>query len=432
MLLHFVDNIKGVENPTKKVSMIGMLKVYIDTNGCEEAKLDAQRLKNLVCGTSYVCTNDARTADIVVFLACGHLQANENESIRKIKRLISLKKSSCMLVVGGCLPEINPEAVRRIHKGCMIGPDHWDFFCDVFNQSKEKITDVHANELCITSKSANPSLRLPFRGLNTLLDELARPKSKKTWYIKIVNGCKENCTYCSDRLAFKQCKSEPIDTIISQFELGLKSGFKDFYLVGRDLGSYGFDVGSDLPTLLNRMLENHRAKNYELQLYNVSPGALVDFYPKLKEVFSSGKISLVGSHIQSGSDRILGLMGRPYSIYEWLKTVKEIKEKYPGIHFSTSIIVGFPTETEQDFEKSMELLDFALFDKVDLYMYEGRPNLPSLRLGGQIPERVKEMRSDLMRHKLILHDITKNAKRMEIGLLAKNLISYANLLADKS
>jgi threonylcarbamoyladenosine tRNA methylthiotransferase CDKAL1 len=409
--------------------MNGMIQVYIDANGCEETRLDAQRLKNLICGSDYVCTDEVSLADIIVFYACGHLQVNENESVRIIKRLMSLKKSSGRLVVGGCLPKINPEAIRSIYEGCMVGPEEWDFFCDLFNQSKERIHNVYANELCTLSKltSPNTSSRSSLSWLNTLINEFgrARVRSEKNWYIKIISGCRENCTYCSDRLAFKCCESQPIETIISQFELGLKSGFKNFNLVGRDLGSYGYDLGSDLPTLLNKMLENHTAENYKLRLYNISPRSLVDFYPKLKEPFSSGKISQIGNHVQSGSCRILGLMGRRYTTRESLKIVKEIKEKFPDISIDTSIIVGFPTETERDFDKSMDLLNSMLFDHFDLYTYEERPNLPSLRLKGVVPYQVKKMRLNRLRRKLILNNINKNVKRIKIGSLIQSLIELS-------
>ena len=271
----------------------------------------------------------------------------------------------------------------------------------------------------------------PFRWLNIFLDrlELGRDRSKKNWYIKIITGCRENCTYCSDRLAFKQCVSEPIDSIVSQFELGLKSGFRNFYLVGRDLGSYGYDFGYDLPTLLKEMLKNHASEDYKLHLYNLSPRSLVSFYPRLEEQFSSGKISQIGSHVQSGSDRILGLMGRRYSTYDWLRTLKEIREKYPVIRFVTSIMVGFPTETEQDFDKSMDLLDSPLFDQFDLYSYEGKPNSPSLLLGELVPQKIRKMRLIRMRRKVLLNYI-KNIRRIEIGHLMRTLISYIDLLFE--
>ena len=176
-----------------------------------------------------------------------------------------LKKSIAEFVVWGCLTKIDPEAVKEIYEGCMVAPEQEDFFCNLFNLPKERILEVNANELCTMSKLSKPypHLRPPFRWMNVLLDklELGHNESKKNWYIKIITGCRANCIYCSDRLAFNHCRNQSIDSIIYQFELGLRNGFKNFYLVGRDLGSYGHDIDSDLPTLLKKMLINHCTEN---------------------------------------------------------------------------------------------------------------------------------------------------------------------------
>ena len=118
-------------------------------------------------------------------------------------------------------------------------------------------------------------------------------------------------------------------------------------------------------------------------------------------------------------------MGRRYTTRESLKIVKEIKEKFPDISIDTSIIVGFPTETERDFDKSMDLLNSMLFDHFDLYTYEERPNLPSLRLKGVVPYQVKKMRLNRLRRKLILNNINKNVKRIKIGSLIQSLIELS-------
>jgi MiaB/RimO family radical SAM methylthiotransferase len=400
-----------------------MKKVYIDTNGCEEARLDAQKLKNFLCGTDYASTDDARIADIIVFYACGHLQESESESIGIIKRLINLKKDSSMLVVWGCLPEINREAVENVYEGPMIGPENWVFFSDLFNQPKERMYCVHANRLSIRNRLMKPPL-LSGLGLLNLLWDAFHYESRRVWYIKVASGCRENCTYCSDHLAFKCLRSQPMEMIISQFELGLEKGFKRFFLVGRDLGSYGRDIDTDLPTLLNRMLESHPDMDYQFSLYNMSPKSLIELYPRLDNLFSSGRIYEVGSHIQSGSDRILRLMGRNFSIAEWLRIMKNISRNYPNTLLATSIMVGFPTETEQDFGKSLELVDDILFDQVDLYKYEERPNLASLRLGGRVPNKVKEARFRMMTRRIIVNSIIKKIRRRETFYLAQFMILY--------
>lgn len=400
------------------------MKMYIDTNGCDEARLDVQKLKNLLNGTDYICTDDARLADIIVFYACGHLREYEDESITVIKRLIRLKKKSTALVVWGCLSEINRNAVESVHKGPIIGPENWDYFCNLLSQSKERMSCVYANRPSILNKLIRPHFPSIGAILNLLYD-VFHYQSRKIWYIKIESGCKERCTFCSDHLAFKGFRSDPMDAIISQFELGLEMGYKHFGLIGRDLGSYGAGGGSDLAALLNKMLENHRDQDYKLSLENMSPKSLVELYPRLSGSFSCGKIFKIGSHIQSGSGRILRLMGRRFSVREWLRIMKDINKNYPNVRLVTSIMVGFPTETEQDLSKSMQLLDEQLFDEVDLYKYEERPNLASLRLSGRVPNRVKETRYKMVRRKIIICNIRKRMRKFQIFYLVQSLMLHA-------
>jgi ribosomal protein S12 methylthiotransferase len=401
-----------------------MKTMYIDTNGCDEARLETQKLKNLLNGTDYVCTDDARLADVIVFYACGHLRKYEDESITTIKRLIRLKKKSAVLVVWGCLSEINRNAVESVHKGPIIGPENWDYFSSLLDMSKERMSCVHANRLSIQNNLIRP--RFPSVGaiLNLLYDVL-HYQSRKIWYIKIESGCKERCTFCSDHLAFKGVRSEPMDAIISQFELGLEMGYKHFSLIGRDLGSYGADAGYDLPALLSKILENHRHQDYKLILENMSPKSLVELYPRLSSSFLDGKILKIGTHIQSGSGRILRLMGRRFSVREWLRIMKEINKNFPNVRLVTSIMVGFPTETEQDLGKSMLLLDEQLFDEVDLYKYEERPNLASLRLSGRVPNRVKETRYKMVKRKIIICNIRKRIRKFQIFYLLQSLMLNA-------
>ena len=118
-------------------------------------------------------------------------------------------------------------------------------------------------------------------------------------------------------------------------------------------------------------------------------------------------------------------MSRRYCTDEWLKTVKEIKKNYPDISLETSIMVGFPTETDDDFSKSMELVNSMLFDHVDLYSYEERPNLPSLRLGGKVPNELKEIRFERAKRKLLLNAVNKSVRKTEIGSLIQSLIDLS-------
>ncbi|MCJ7635385.1 hypothetical protein MUP77_23725, partial [Candidatus Bathyarchaeota archaeon] len=240
--------------------------VYVDTSAgyaCEEARLDTQKLINLIRQahnqeTSLVSTNDPKMADIIILHCCGHLRDREIDSVNTIKKIRTISKKSAQLIVWGCLPVINPRSLEKVYDGPVIGPDNFGYFANLFGLSEAKAFDVYANTLCYHNQSIDPEMspgikrvRLPGFLKKELVPMLysKREIAEKTWYIKILNGCKNHCTYCSDRLAFEQLKSKPLGTIVEEFGLGLKKGYELFWLVGRDLGSYGHDIGLSLVNL---------------------------------------------------------------------------------------------------------------------------------------------------------------------------------------
>lgn len=388
-----------------------MKKVYVDSMGyCEEARLDTQRLINLVKLSSqqnnFVYTNDICQADVIIYNACGHLRSKQDESIRDIKNLLGLKKKSAKLIVWGCLPKINPASLKGVYNGTLIGPEEsWDFFHDYFNVPKTGEFDIDANtlnkcnipkqrvngQLSQREKITNLYARFEFHR-DRLINFAKKRTREKMWYIKIVSGCKHSCTYCSDKLAYKSVRSQPIEKIIKQFQLGLNKGYRKFFFVGRDLGSYGYDIGTTLTDLLNAIIKRYNQIDYKIFLVNVSPSSLIELYPELEQALASKKITYLGSHIQSGSNKILKLMGKNFSLAKWVEIINDISEKYPKINLETSMMVGFPSETDEDFENSLNLLNDVLFDRIVVYKYNERPNLPSLKIKGRIPEIIKSKR----------------------------------------
>ena len=407
-----------------------MKQVYVDsTDWCEEAKIDTQKLINLIevsnNQSKFSYTDNLCEADLIIYRACGHLQILEDKSIRDITELLRLKKRKARLLVWGCLSKINPDSLKAVYYGPLIGPEEaWDFFCSYFSLPKKKINEIYANTLnrsYISKKLDNEQKskikKRTIKGkiFNLVDSQRGRLHARarilqNLWYIKIVIGCKNNCTYCSDKLAFNSVKSIPIKKIIKQFELGLRRGYKYFYLEGRDLGSYGYDTGSTLADLIDQMIERHPNIDYKIFLNNLSPNSLVDLYPRLERALASKKIFHLGSHIQSGSNRVLKLMGKKISLNRWVEVVKEIQKKYPKIQLATSFMVGFPSETNEDFSKTVNLMHYVLFDRISLYKYSERPNLPSLRIKNRISESIKNKRYNRIKLQITICRIKKQMR----------------------
>ena len=395
-----------------------MKKVHVVSNNyCNEAKLETQRLINIIRNASappaYTYTNKIDDADLIIFYTCGHLQTTEADSMNTIRRILSQKKASSELIVWGCLPKINPESVRRVYRGPMVGPEDWAFFYELFDQPEETADNVNANALSIddglTIENAGPFSRAFWRFWRFLRYFDVQPK--RIWHIRIVSGCANCCTYCSDKLAYRSVRSQPIDRIIQQFAHGLRNGYTYFSFVGRDLGSYGCDMGLSLADLLQAIYEKHPDQDYKLLLDQVSPNKLIDIYPDLDSSILSNKVFELGSHIQSGSDRILNLMGKRFKVDEWIRVIKSISRDHPQIRLQTSIMVGFPTESEQNFRESINLVNNALFDEIFIYEYNERPGLPSLRIKGRISEKTKRKRERRMNFYATLNMYKKRISR---------------------
>ena len=393
------------------------MQVFVDTNRfCEEASLDSQRLVNFLKKIGHNHTTDIKEADIIIFYACGHLDWQEDDSVRIIKEIIRLKKPSSKFIVWGCLPRINPHSLRRIYDGPFVGPEDWTFFSDYFGKPREVLNNTYANALNIHARlidaGRSPQRRIYNFGHGWFYG--ARTKERETWYIKLESGCRNFCSYCSDRLAFGCVKSVPVERVLEQFEVGLRKRYKYSYFVGRDLGSYGFDMRLTLADLLNEIAERYTNHDYKVYLTNFSPNSLIDIYHDIDHSFLSENTYELGSNIQSGSDKILKLMGKAFPLCEWMTVMKDIDKNYAKIRTRTSIMVGFPGETDEDFQESVNLVNTTLFDRIDVYAYAERPNLPSLGLKGRIPEAIKRQRYDRMRFLAAVNNFRKRVKRVRI------------------
>ncbi|MCJ7635240.1 hypothetical protein MUP77_22980, partial [Candidatus Bathyarchaeota archaeon] len=163
--------------------------------------------------------------------------------------------------------------------------------------------------------------------------------------------------------------------------------------------------------LLDKIMDRYSDQDYALVLRNISPNTWLDMHAEFGHLLSTGKILEIGSHIQSGSQRIIKLMGQDINLPKWIEAIKDVEKRYPAIYLTTSIMVGFPSETDEDFRRTKELLNIIAFDNIYVYKYDERPNLPSLRLPGRIPEEIKKARYDEIFYLATRSEIRKRINR---------------------
>jgi threonylcarbamoyladenosine tRNA methylthiotransferase MtaB len=381
------------------------LQVYIGTNGCVEGQLSSKQIEQFFKMNEYTITTDSQNADIVVFWACGLTEPRQKDSLDIIKRIQANMDPTAKFIVWGCLPKINPQALRAVYDGPLIGSLDKKFFEGIPEKVIVPLDDIERaaaeNDLISRDRSEDSGQKHIGRLTSTVLlykqgkDKVSAhiKKSSKLFYISVATGCTGHCTYCSERPVYGKVKSRPMDEIISEFKEGLKQGYNRFSLIATDLGSYGIDIDCNLHELLGKMIKIENKKNYKIILNQVGFLQLKKISSDMEEIFASGKIEKLDCPVQCGSNRILKLMGRRHTAEEWREYMLGVNKKFPKIQLSTQFMVGFPTETDEDFKATLQLLDRPLvLDSIYVFKFSGRPAVGASKISGQVPEETKELR----------------------------------------
>lgn len=216
--------------------------------------------------------------------------------------------------------------------------------------------------------------------------------SPKTCIVEIAESCLGTCSYCAIKLASEKFHSFPEEQIFESFRSGLKNGYKDFALLAGDIGCYGVDMGTNLPNLLKKLfaLEN----DFRILLWDLNVRWFIRYYDEFRSVLkaNSRKVSRIVLPIESGSNRILGLMNRGYEIEKVKNCILDFQKTIPDLRLETHIIVGFPGETEEDFQESLELVKEIRFSKVVVFKYEDRPNTRASVFPDKVPKEIIDRR----------------------------------------
>jgi tRNA A37 methylthiotransferase MiaB len=370
-------------------------KACILTLGCPESRIDSARVQLFLRKNSYAITRKIKEADLILLRTCGLTENNEKESLEAIRNIKLAKKKDATFLAWGCLSKINPSALKREYSDLTFGEIDEENLNE-FAEAEMPIEDIHANEILPKFKNRTSSkniLRSSFHFLVLLLGGGVHPICRweksvgSPFFIKVSSGCLGGCTFCAVKKSRGTLRSKSVDSVLVEFKKGLASGYKDFRLLATDLGAYGRDKGYRLVDLLSRMIEEEG--RYVISLRNVNPCWFIEMYEDMKPILASGKIRFISSAFQSGSNRILQLMGRRYTIEEYKRCFQDLNREYPDILLSTQVMAGFPTETEQDFQRSERILKEIRFDKVEVYRYSSRSGTSAAKLDGHVSEYIK-------------------------------------------
>src|SRR4030042_3865991 len=282
-------------------------KVCVLTNGCPENRIDCSRIQKFVSDNGCTITAEINDADVIVFNACGLTESTQEHSIDIIKFIETRKKPFAELIVCGCLPKINKSRLREVYQGFAFEHD--------IEQLKEVIDirtdpeDAYSNRLL--PRAQVPSVhRRTFADLKKIarlmsikerltkpyyehLDQIINVFRPQSFCIKVSSGCPNRCAFCAVKVSRGELKSKPVDRIVEEFKEGLAKGYKEFSLLGTDVGAYGIDKGITLVDLLKRLVKIEG--NYTIRLRNIQPKFLIKMLPQFRDVLRSGKITYIST-----------------------------------------------------------------------------------------------------------------------------------------
>ncbi len=365
-------------------------------------------------------TFDENDADILLFNTCSVREQAERKAIGKIGILKKLKKKRPHIFIGimGCMAQSKgQELLKELpHVDFVVGTEQLHKLPEIINAELNK----RYKEVAIDSD---------LDVLTSLDGHIVTPNTSVSAYIAIMRGCNRFCSYCIVPYVRGREKSRTVEDIIKEATSLVEQGIKELVLLGQNVAAYGLDGE---PPSLQRKESPFAELLYKLNDINglkrirfLSPhpayfnDSLIDAIVNCEKVCNNIHLPL-----QSGSDKILKLMNRPYTSTEYLNIVDKLKSRIDGITFSTDIIVGFPGETEEDFNATKKMMGKVAFNNAYIFKYSPRRGTKAENLEPQIPQEDKDIRN-----KILLEELAKSAHNNNLSSLNK---TYKVLVTGES
>lgn len=358
------------------------MKILFISLGCDKNLADSEEMLGLLTAGGHEITDDETQADAIVINTCCFIKDAKEESVETILEMAEYKKTgSChALIVTGCMAQrYQKEIIEEVPEvDAVLGTTSYG---DIVKALEEAVAGNHFEE---------------FRDIDYLPDTGSKrvlTTGGHFGYLKIAEGCDKHCTYCIIPKLRGKFRSVPMERLIAQAEDMAEQGVKELILVAQETTVYGKDLygKKSLHILLKKLCEIRGIRWIRI-LYCYPE----EIYDELIETIRDEKkiCHYLDIPIQHASDRILKRMGRRTSKQELIDIVGKLRKEIPDIVLRTTLITGFPGETEEDHEELKEFVDEMEFDRLGIFTYSPEENTPAAEMADQVPEEVKEERRD--------------------------------------
>ena len=383
-----------------------MTTFYIETYGCSHNFSDSEHMAGILHESNIQPVSSIEQADVIIINTCTVKGPTENAFFTRLET-ISNEYPQKAIVIAGCIPQSDP---LKVKKYATIGPRQHHHITEIVTEA------LNHNVAHLLETGEMPPLNLPKIRKNPIIE-----------IIPINLGCMSRCTFCKTKQARGDLESYSIEDIKKVAQNAIESNIQEIWLTSQDTMCYGFDKKTSLTTLLQTLTNLNG--NFKIRVGMGNPIHLKKIKEQLIPLFNHPKIyQFIHLPIQAGSNKVLKDMHRGNSAEEWLNLVQYIRATVPQITIATDIIVGFPTETEQDFKQTLKLIEQAKPDIINIARFWPRPKTPAAKLPPLPVEIVKERTKRLTE---LFYKIAKKQNEQWIGWTGEILITEEGKLPNQ-
>jgi threonylcarbamoyladenosine tRNA methylthiotransferase CDKAL1 len=341
------------------------MNIYVETYGCTANKSDERLLLGLLKHEGHEIVHNLTDAEVLVLLTCTVIGTTEQ---RMLSRLKVFQKTHKKIVVTGCMAVVQADLIKSVAPNAFLLPPQ-------YIQSINSIIHGKKPSFHETKKTMLPKH----------YDDVIAP-------LMIAEGCRLSCTYCITHFTRGTLRSFPIQEIAADVCYAIKQGCKEIQLTAQDTASYGLDTETNLGTLLTQLCALDGT--FRVRVGMMNPTTVQKNLDSILTSYQHYKIyKFLHLPVQSGDNEILKKMNRGYTVQDFILLVERFRKKIPTLTLSTDVIIGFPTETEEQFNQTIELLKQIEPDIINITRFSARPLTTAKNMKGRIPTNVVKERS---------------------------------------
>jgi tRNA-2-methylthio-N6-dimethylallyladenosine synthase len=373
--------------------------LYIQTFGCQMNVHDSEQMAELLSGSGYKLTDNMKLADLIILNTCSIREKAAHKVYSQLGRIGNLKGQNPELIigVGGCLAQ---HVGRKFHKkvGCLdfvFGTHNIHLLPEIVScvkKKRKKITEVDFH-----------------KELNSINVFASPQRNAVSAFVTIMQGCNNFCAYCVVPYLRGPEMSRTSDDIIEEIRKLADLGIKEITLLGQNVNSYGKNLndGSNFTSLIKKIV-----KISDIKRIRFTTSHPRDLSPELIDCFAEEEKLCKHIHlpVQSGSNRILELMNRGYTVEEYIKKIDYLRKLVPHISITSDVIVGFPGEMKKDYQETIDMMEKIRFDSLFSFKYSEREGTAAQKLKGKVDEDEKLRRLEALQRLQDQHTLERNAE----------------------